>query len=145
MIDEKALRIVDANCNRSREALRVIEDVVRFHLEDSRLSAKLKRERHSISKTCDCFLKQNLKGLRARDVRGDPGRDSMPRSEASRRHWGEILTSNFRRAEESLRVLEEVSKLLDVRLTRSFKRSRFRIYELEKACLMAWERCVGQD
>jgi hypothetical protein len=137
MIDKNVLRILDANGNRSREALRVIEDVLRFCREDARLAAVLKRERHKIATYCDQALKQDLKGYAARDTAGDPGRDSMSRGEATRHGWQDILISNFRRAEESLRVLEEVSKLFDVRLSRLFKRSRFRIYNLEKSCLSA--------
>jgi hypothetical protein len=139
MIEKDALRIVDANCNRCREALRVIEDVLRFSVEDANLALKLKRERHAVSGHCDRLLKQNMKGLRARDTGGDPGRDSMSRGEATRRDWVDILISNFRRAEESLRVLEEVSKLFNVRLSRQFKRSRFRVYGLEKSCLSSLE------
>jgi thiamine-phosphate pyrophosphorylase len=139
MIDKDALRMVDANCNRCREALRVIEDVLRFSAEDARLASRLKRERHAVSGYCDRLLKQNMKGLKARDTGGDPGRDSMSPGEAKRRDWVDILISNFRRAEESLRVLEEVSKLFSVSLSRQFKRSRFRVYGLEKSCLSALE------
>lgn len=135
MIDKDALRIIDANGNRSREALRVIEDIIRFRCEDARLTSKLKKERHVIARSCDRLLKQDMKGFKARDTRGDPGRDSMTRAEAARADWTDVLIANFRRAEESLRVLEEVSKLSDVNLSRQFKRSRFRVYNLEKACL----------
>jgi thiamine-phosphate pyrophosphorylase len=145
VIEKDALRIVDANCNRCREALRVVEDVVRFCREDADLASSLKRERHSVSTNCDRLLKQNFRGLAARDTGGDPGRDSMSKGEANRRSWTDILLSNFRRAEESLRVLEEVSKLFDVRLSRRFKRSRFRVYELEKRCLGALEAGERSD
>jgi hypothetical protein len=140
MQSKEALRILDANCNRAREALRVVEDVLRFYKEESRLAARLKKERHAVSGYCDRILKQDLRGLRARTVASDPGRDTMTRGEAARGDFAEILVSNFRRAEESLRVLEEVSKLADVRMSRLFKRSRFRVYEIEKACMLAWER-----
>jgi thiamine-phosphate pyrophosphorylase len=140
MLRKDALRILDANCNRTREALRVVEDILRFHKEERNLARRLKKERHAISMYCDRVLKQDLKGLKARDIAGDPGRDTMTKGEASRGDFGEILMTNFRRAEEGLRVLEEVSKLLDVRLSRLFKRSRFRVYDLEKASLLAMER-----
>jgi thiamine-phosphate pyrophosphorylase len=145
MPGKKVLRILDANCNRTREALRVVEDIVRFYWEDARLAASLKKERHTISGYCDRILKENLKGLKARDTVRDPGRDSMPRGEATRRDWSELLLTNFRRAEEGLRVLEEVSKLIDIRLSRLYKRSRFRVYDLEKSCLLAVERKSARD
>jgi thiamine-phosphate pyrophosphorylase len=140
MLDRQSLRIIDANSNRTREALRVVEDVVRFSWEDARIASKLKRERHFISRACDTLIRQNLKGLKARDTFTDPGRDSMPGTEGSRKNLEEILLSNFRRAEEGLRVLEEVSKLAGPENGRRFKRARFRIYNLEKACLLKMER-----
>jgi thiamine-phosphate pyrophosphorylase len=139
-MDSRALRIIDANGNRTREALRVIEDVARFCRTDAALTARLKRERHSIAKACDSILRKDLKGLEARDTLTDPGRDSRPRSEVTRGGWVDILISNFRRAEEGLRVLEEVSKLVDPNISRRFKRSRFRVYELERAFLSTAER-----
>lgn len=139
MTDRSALRIIDANCNRCREALRVVEDILRFYREDAGLASKLKRERHTISSSCDCLLKRNLRGLKARDTQRDPGRDSMSRGEAARQGWDDVLISNFRRAEESLRVLEEVAKLADVGLSRRFKRARFRVYALEKSCVSVLE------
>jgi hypothetical protein len=140
MFRKDALRILDANCNRTREALRVVEDILRFYNEESRLAGRLKKERHAVSECCDRLLKEDLKGLKARAVSSDPGRDTMTKGEAARKDFGEILLSNFRRAEESLRVLEEISKLVDASLSRLFKRSRFRVYEMEKACMLALER-----
>lgn len=144
-MDEKTARIIDANCNRVREAVRVIEDVLRFYVEDPALSSALKDERHEICAACDVVLKVNLEGLRARDVASDPGRDSGTESEVSRAGWKDVLMSNFRRAEEGLRVLEEAAKLVDPALSRRFKRSRFRIYDLEKSCLLAVEGELGED
>jgi len=140
MLDKQSLRIIDANSNRTREALRVVEDVVRFSWEDARVASKLKRERHLISRYCDALLRKDFKGLKARDTFRDTGRDSMPRTEGTRRNLEEILLSNFRRAEEGLRVLEEVSKLSGPESGRRFKRARFRVYNLEKACLLNLER-----
>jgi len=140
MADERLLRIIDANANRTREALRVTEDLLRFWSEDALLSRRLKRERHQVGRLCDDLLRKGSRGLSARHTATDPGRDSMPASEATRRGVADVLISNFRRAEEALRVLEEVSKLVDASASRSFKRSRFRVYELEKACVVAMER-----
>ncbi len=140
MLDKNSLRIIDANSNRTREALRVVEDVVRFSWEDARLASRLKRERHVISRQCDVLLRKYFKGLKARDTVRDPGRDSMPRTEGCRKDLEEIMLTNFRRAEESLRVLEEVSKLAGPASGRLFKRARFRVYNLEKDCLLRLER-----
>ncbi len=40
------LRLLDANCNRAREALRVLEDYARFVLDHADLSGRLKAVRH---------------------------------------------------------------------------------------------------
>lgn len=138
------LRIVDANSNRTREALRVVEDILRFSLEDGPAAAALKDERHRVASACDLILRRGAGGLRARDTAGDPGRDSMTAGEASRGSLTETLLANFRRAEESLRVLEEIAKMVDVGLARRFKRSRFRVYDLEKACITRMERRLAR-
>jgi hypothetical protein len=140
MQDRRLLRILDANSNRTREALRVVEDVLRFWHEKGALARRVKRERHYVARCCDELLGEGAGGLRARDTRRDPGRDSMPCSEASRKNVGEVLRSNFRRAEESLRVLEETAKLVDRESCRRFKRSRFRVYDLEQDCLPLMEK-----
>ena len=135
MIDREVLRILDANANRTREALRVVEDVLRFSYREGRMASALKDERHRVGRYCDKLLRQGLRGLKARDTGADPGRDSMSSGEATKRNLEEILLSNFRRAEEGLRVLEETSKLVDVGLARMLKRSRFRVYDLERKCM----------
>lgn len=144
-MDDKTARIIDANCNRVREAIRVIEDVLRFHIEDPALSGALKDERHEVCAACDAVIKERLEGLKAREVHSDPGRESKTRSEVSRSDYRDILLSNFRRAEEGLRVLEEAAKLIDPDLSQRFKRSRFRVYDLEKSCLLAVEERLGRD
>jgi len=145
MVDRDVLRIVDANSNRTREALRVVEDILRFSLEDGRMAGALKAERHRVGRYCDQVLARGMRGLGARDTAADPGRDSMSRGEATRRNLREVLLSNFRRAEESLRVLEEVTKLVDVGLARMLKRSRFRVYDLEKTCMSRMERRLAKN
>jgi thiamine-phosphate pyrophosphorylase len=145
--EDRVLRIADANANRTREALRVVEDVLRFWLEDGALARKLKRERHTVTVLCDDLAGRGRGGgggLAARNVAGDPGKHSKPRSETRRRNVGEILVSNFRRAEEGLRVLEEIAKLVDAGASHRFKKSRFRVYQLEKSCTAALEREIAK-
>jgi len=49
-LDHAALRIIDANLNRAREALRVMEEHARFGLDDAGLSAAIKEVRHALAK-----------------------------------------------------------------------------------------------
>jgi thiamine-phosphate pyrophosphorylase len=41
-------RLIDANLNRAREGLRVLEDLARFELDDAALSERAKQIRHGI-------------------------------------------------------------------------------------------------
>ena len=90
---------------------------------------------------------------------GGAGPDSGPDSGPERRlkrglnimdeKTARIVDANCNRVREAIRViedvLEEVSKLADPALSRRFKRSRFRVYELEKSCLLAVEGGSGRD
>lgn len=134
-IDQSLYRIIDANANRCREALRVAEDIVRFCCGKKSVCLSLKRQRHVISKNCDILLRPYLKGIAARDVSTDPGSKYTTRMESRRSSLKDVLVANFRRSEESLRVLEEIGKLIDPNVSKAFKRSRFRIYDIEKKCL----------
>ncbi|MCD6231634.1 hypothetical protein J7K28_03260 [Candidatus Aerophobetes bacterium] len=48
---EKIYRIIDVNLNRATEDLRVIEDAVRFILNDAHLWEEIRDRRHSLVKT----------------------------------------------------------------------------------------------
>ena len=49
----KIYRIIDANFNRTREGLRVVEEIARFFKEDSNITATLRGIRHLLTKTFD--------------------------------------------------------------------------------------------
>ena len=49
MKDRGFNRIIDANLNRSREGLRVCEEVARFHLSSPQLTRELKSVRHAVN------------------------------------------------------------------------------------------------
>jgi len=126
-------RIIDANINRSKEGLRVCEEVTRFILEDASLTAALKKVRHEINS-----LAGSLAGARAlqeaRDARRDTGR-YLYGKELIRRDHGDIFSANMQRAKESIRVLEEFSKLSRRRTAVRFKELRYTLYEIEKKVL----------
>jgi thiamine-phosphate pyrophosphorylase len=46
-----------------------------------------------------------------------------------------VLLANFKRAEESARVLEEVLKVVEPTLAGKLKAVRFRLYDLEREAL----------
>ena len=51
-----------------------------------------------------------------------------------------MLLANFKRSEEAARVLEEVLKTSEPRLSARFKQVRFRLYDLEKKAVLAAAR-----
>ena len=132
---DKIVRIIDANFNRGREGLRVVEDIIRFVLDDADLSSQMKNTRHEITQLVKKLPLGEIKLLEARDSQGDVGSNVNSSSENTRVDLMQIVIANFRRAQEAMRVLEEISKLYDENIATQFKALRFRIYGLEKETL----------
>jgi hypothetical protein len=119
------LRLIDANLNRLREGIRVIEDIFRYIFNDKETASKLKKLRH---KSRINHL-HNL--LESRDIKNDVLKQSTT-SEQTRKDLNSILIANFKRAQESSRVLEEFTKLISIEDTNNFKYIRYELYDLEK-------------
>lgn len=128
-------RILDANINRLKEGLRVCEEIFRFILDDRRLTGELKSARHSVDLLA---LRLNRGGslMRSRFSGGDVGRTLSACGEFSRGSCRDIFCANIQRVKESLRVLEEFSKLKDARAAAGFKKARYRVYEIEKRAVL---------
>lgn len=123
-------RVIDANINRAKEGLRVCEEVARFILNDRGLSSGLKSIRHKLTSLLDSLLpKQKL--LEERSSNKDVGRH-IKAGELKRSGVRDILYANMQRVKESIRVLEEFSKLLNIKTALGFKEARYKIYEIEK-------------
>ncbi|MFH1875445.1 MAG: thiamine-phosphate pyrophosphorylase [Candidatus Omnitrophota bacterium] len=129
------LRILDANINRAKEGLRVVEDIARFIAHDNALRIRLRRLRHQL----DVILQ--IKALRnaiaARNSNRDLGRPTDI-LELSRARVTDVLYSNLARVKESLRVIEEFSKLIAPSAVAQAKEIRYRLYALEKEVLMRY-------
>jgi thiamine-phosphate pyrophosphorylase len=123
-------RILDANINRVKEGLRVCEEIARFILDSRSFTLELKKIRHKIDSL--------LKHLPAKESLIDKRRSfsdvgkSLHTGELNRRNCRDIFFANAQRVKESLRVLEEFTKLGDVKAAANFKRIRYRVYEIEK-------------
>ncbi len=131
-VKDGILRILDANLNRSREGLRVCEDIVRFMLDSRSLSTELKTMRHGIASAIKVFPSGSKLLLESRDSCDDVGRSSRMATEMLRSGEADIFMANMQRVKESLRVLEEFAKLLDVKLAIKFQALRFMSYDVEK-------------
>ena len=115
-------RIIDANINRSTEALRALEEITRFYLDNKELSSKLKNMRHFI---CDFFEFGYDNFIKSRDTVNDIGVDIQnPTKEKRKPDIENIFKSNIKRLEQALRVLSECSALPD--------KLRYETYTLEK-------------
>ena len=129
--------MIDANLNRSSEGLRVLEDVVRFLLNDAELSERLRTLRHNLARETESL---GLELLSHRDSEHDVGRlrskHKEPTTEAtSLQGLLDLVTANAKRAEESLRVMEELAKLSEFNSmlnSASFEQTRFALYTLER-------------
>jgi len=133
------LRIIDANLNRIGEGLRFLEDIARLTLNDAGLTNQLKTIRHSILEGDRSF---NQQLLQARNSTGDVGVNIMaPEEEAEELPL--LVVANSRRVQESLRTIEELAKLPELKLDpEKFKQARFNIYSIERSL---FARLLRQD
>ncbi|MGQ9546707.1 MAG: thiamine phosphate synthase [Dehalococcoidia bacterium] len=130
------MRAIDANLNRSREGLRVLEDVARFLLNDSELSQRLRTVRHDLAQKTRPL---RIMLLSQRDSEHDVGARSAPAYEleatGARQNLSDIVTANAKRVEESLRAIEELARLPEISSmldSTSFEQMRFTVYTLER-------------
>lgn len=132
------LRTLDAAANRCREGLRVVEDYVRFSLDDAHLSRLLKELRHELTERLTHL--DRLGVASARDTLGDVGTRIKTSREQTRQRPADIVLANCRRVAEALRTLEEfskfvVAKIADPALPAHLEQLRYRLYTIEKALL----------
>ena len=132
-LDTKAIwRVLDANANRAREGLRVVEDTARFVLEREEASKALRDMRHRLDAIVRHYYTRLLQN---RDVEHDSGRTNG--TAPHRAGVPAILASNFKRCTEALRVLEEYSRVVAPRAVRGIQAIRFGVYQWEKKLLQS--------
>ncbi len=121
-------RIMDANANRAREAMRVLEDAARLGCDDAGLAAALKGLRHDL----DAALRRLPPGWleASRDTAGDVGTALTAPGEMERRGLADVVTAAGRRLGEALRVLEETGKTIDPQLAQAVEAIRYRHYDV---------------
>ena len=124
-------RLLDANLDRAREGLRVLEDWSRFALDRTDLVAALKDLRQRLGR-----LHQTRYKLE-RDTAGDGGAGMGHPAQLERQEPAQVLAANAGRVQEALRVLEEFGRLEDAALAREAAAIRYRLYDLEVELLRA--------
>lgn len=126
-------RTLDASANRSAEAVRVLEDILRFCLDDAFLSQEAKAIRHELA---IIFSREDLQArIRLRDVLRDVGVSTTVAKTPPRTEIKHVVAANAARASQSIRSLEECSRLVVPAVTTAFEQLRYRIYTLEKAAM----------
>jgi thiamine-phosphate pyrophosphorylase len=123
------LRILDANANRAREALRVIEDFIRFVLNDDELSARLKELRHELVAATASWVGD---AILFRDTPGDVGTTHKTAAEMSRETTADVVIAAGKRLGEALRAIEEFAKTFSVSDAAKIEKIRYRFYNLEQ-------------
>ena len=122
-------RILDANLDRAREGLRIIEEWCRLGLNHQPLAEECKQIRQELAQWHSWELRQ------ARDTPGDVGREISHPQEEVRESIEHLLQANLCRAQEALRVLEEYSKLYEPNMATACKKLRYRVYTIESSLL----------
>jgi thiamine-phosphate pyrophosphorylase len=132
-------RLIDANLDRAREGLRVLEDWARFGLERPDLVARCKDLRQRLGALHHSRYKL------ARDTAGDPATGLAHPLQAGRHEPAAVLAANAARVQEALRVLEEFGRADDAALAQEAAAVRYALYDLEVAILRAAAAGVGAE
>jgi thiamine-phosphate pyrophosphorylase len=130
-------RILDANLDRAREGLRIIEDWCRFGLNHSAWAEDCKAMRQAIGG----WHRDEFRA--ARNTPEDVGTQLSHPKEEQRVDISAVLQANFCRVQEALRVLEEYGKLDNADLSIGCKQLRYRVYGLESQVM--GQQVVGQQ
>ena len=126
-------RILDANFDRAREGLRIIEEWCRFALNDTQMANECKQMRQELGQWHTPEIRS------ARNTAGDVGTALSHPREEQRAGIEQLLQANLCRVQEALRVLEEYGKLYSASLSSGCKQMRYRVYTLESS-LLAYNR-----
>lgn len=127
------LRLVDANANRAREALRALEDYARFVLNSAELAGTAKNLRHEMTQVLAPILSE---AIVHRDTPGDVGTSIKTASEQSREDLVAVVTAAGKRAGEALRTIEEFLKTSNSADAARIEAIRYRLYDLERRIIV---------
>ena len=132
--DLRIFQIIDANLDRAREGLRVLEDWARFGLGDNEFVIKIKNFRQLLGKNHLKIYKQS------RNYTVDQCKGITHSEQFKRKTPEQIICSNACRVQEALRVVEEFSRLHNHQLSEIASEIRFEIYTLEVELLSLSKR-----
>ena len=123
--DLRIYQIIDANLDRAREGLRVLEDWARFALGENDSVKKIKNFRQILGKNHLEVYKQS------RNFIEDECKGLAHQEQIKRNTPDQIISSNAGRVQEALRVIEEFSRQHNNELSKISAEIRYEIYTLE--------------
>ena len=123
--DLRIYQIIDANLDRAREGLRVLEDWARFGLGNEKHVEKIKNFRQILGKNHLEVYKQSRNHIE------DKCKGLTHKEQNNRKTSEQIISSNSGRVQEALRVIEEFSRLHNHELSKIASEIRYQIYTLE--------------
>ena len=135
---QAVLRLLDANLDRAREGLRVVEDWCRFALDRADLVARLKDLRQRLGRLHGEAYKQ------ARHTASDGAAGLSHPAQAERQTPQAVVAANCARVQEALRVLEEFGRAVDPVLAAEAAAIRYALYDLEVELLRAGQGGAGR-
>jgi thiamine-phosphate pyrophosphorylase len=134
-MERAAFRIIDANFNRAREAIRVMEDFCRFALNSARMSGRCKKLRHDLSAAI-CMLDEG-KLIAGRDTIADVGTTIKVEGQLSRGDIKDCATAAAKRLTEALRTIAEAAQTISRPVAAAVESLRYEAYTLEKDIFLA--------
>jgi len=143
-MERSVYRIIDANFNRAREAIRVIEEFCRFSLNSAPLTERAKRFRHELSAAIGKLDAGRL--ISSRDTPGDVGLGKTVAQQLARGNLKDCFTAGCKRLTEALRVLAEMTQTQDRSVAGTIESLRYAAYTLEKDIVLfsdAFEKFKG--
>ncbi len=136
-MERAGYRIVDANFNRAREALRVMEEYCRFALNSGALRERAKALRHELCAAVGRLHAGRL--IAGRDTLGDVGVGQKVENQLERATLKDSFTAAARRVTEALRALAETIRVEDKAAAEAVERLRYEAYTLEKDIVLFGE------
>lgn len=134
-MERATFRIIDANFNRGREAIRVMEDFCRFYLNSTVLSGRCKKLRHDLSSAIAMLDQGKL--IANRDTPADVGTTIRVEGQLVRRDLKDCATAAAKRLSEALRTIAEAAQAINHSVAKAVESLRYEAYTLEKDIFLA--------
>ncbi len=129
--EPRVARLIDANLDRAREGLRVIEDWCRFGLDREDLVVPIKDWRQQLGLLHADVYRQ------ARSTASDTAAGMSHPAQQTRTNSSQVVKANASRVQEALRVIEEFARTSDAPLAAVAARVRYALYDHEVRILEA--------